>query len=117
MTGEMRVRFRQPLRIGEPTSVVARVSGTRGRLVTAAAELQLDRDGSSIATSSATFAEVDADVASIWRLRYLRAPDMLAADLRAIPHDAAETNVERNNPGLSPEDAFPAEVDDGGTAP
>jgi acyl-coenzyme A thioesterase PaaI-like protein len=117
MTGEMRVRFRQPLRIGEPTSVVARVSGTRGRLVTAAAELQLNSDGSSIATSSATFAEVDADVAAIWRARYLRDPDVLAADLRGIPEDADETNVERNHPGLSPNDAFPAEVDDGGTAP
>jgi acyl-coenzyme A thioesterase PaaI-like protein len=117
VTGEMRVRFRQPLGIGEPTSVVARVSGTRGRLVTAAAELQLDRYGSSIATSSATFAEVDADVAAIWRARYLRDPAMSAADLRAIPNDAAETNVERNHPGLPPDEAFAPELDNGGTAP
>ncbi len=34
MTGEMRVRFRQPLNIGESTVVTARVSGARGRLVT-----------------------------------------------------------------------------------
>src|SRR5215218_3749618 len=41
VTGEMRVRFRKPLSIGEPTTVVSRVSGTRGRLVMTAAELQL----------------------------------------------------------------------------
>jgi len=112
VTGEMRVRFRQPLRIGEPTSVVARVSGIRGRLVTTTADLQLDTDGSSIATSSATFAQVDADVAAIWRARYLRDPDMVAADLRAIPLNAAETNVEPNHPGLSPDDACAPELDD-----
>jgi acyl-coenzyme A thioesterase PaaI-like protein len=33
MTGDMRVRFRQPLNIGESTVVTARVSGARGRIV------------------------------------------------------------------------------------
>jgi acyl-coenzyme A thioesterase PaaI-like protein len=72
VTGEMRVKFRQPLKIGELTSVVVRVSGTRGRLVSVAAELRLDRDGSPIATSSATFVKVDVDVAAARRARYLR---------------------------------------------
>ncbi len=94
VTGEMRVRFRQPLKIGEPTSVVARVSGTRGRLVTAAAELQLDRDGSPIATSSATFVKVDADIEADWRARYLRDQNAVAADLRVVPQGAAETSDE-----------------------
>jgi acyl-coenzyme A thioesterase PaaI-like protein len=62
VTREMCVRFRQPLKVGELTSVVARVSGMRGRFVTAEAELRLDRDRSLIATASATFAKVDADV-------------------------------------------------------
>jgi acyl-coenzyme A thioesterase PaaI-like protein len=72
VTGEMRVRFRQPLNIGASTTVTARVSGTRGRLVTTAAELQLDRDSSPIATASATFVKVDSDVEGAWRARYLR---------------------------------------------
>jgi acyl-coenzyme A thioesterase PaaI-like protein len=80
VTGEMRVRFRQPLKIGDLTTVVARVSGTRGRLVKAMAELQLDRDRSPVATASATFIKVGADVEVAWRARYLQDPDILAAD-------------------------------------
>jgi acyl-coenzyme A thioesterase PaaI-like protein len=117
VTGEMRVRFRQPLKIGEITTVAARVSGTRGRLVTAAAELQLDRDRSAVATASATFVKVDADVEADWRARYLRASPMVASDLRVTPQDAAETSAEQNRVGLSPDDAFTREVDDRGTAP
>jgi acyl-coenzyme A thioesterase PaaI-like protein len=75
VTAEMRVRLRQPLKIGEPTTVVAGVSGTRGRLVMTAAELQLDRDGSPVAMSSATFVKVDADIEANWRARYLRESD------------------------------------------
>ena len=71
VTGELRVRFRNPLSIGAPTTVTARVSGSRGRLVTTAADLQLDRDRSPIATASATFVKVDADVEAAWRARYL----------------------------------------------
>jgi hypothetical protein len=71
----MRVRLRQPLKIGEPTTVVAGVSGTRGRLVMTAAELHLDRDGSPVPTSSATFVKVDADIEANWRARYLRESD------------------------------------------
>src|SRR5215217_339770 len=72
VTGEMRIRFRQPLNIGASATVTARVSGTRGRLVTTAAELQLDRENSPIATAPATFVKVDADVEAAWRARYLR---------------------------------------------
>src|SRR3712207_1107554 len=39
MTGDMRVRFRRPLTVGESTVVSARVSNTRGRLVTTVGEL------------------------------------------------------------------------------
>ena len=85
VTGDMRVRFRRPLKIGELTTVVARVSGTRGRLVTATAELQLDRDSSPVATASATFVRVDADVEAAWQARYLRDPDILAADDAFVP--------------------------------
>ena len=95
MTGEMRVRFRQPLKIGELTTVVARVRGGRGRLVTAAAELLLDRDRSTIATASATFVKVDADVEAAWRARYLREPDTVTAEQREVPQNAGEASGER----------------------
>jgi acyl-coenzyme A thioesterase PaaI-like protein len=72
VTGELRVRFRKPLSIGAPTTVTARVSGSRGRLVTTAAELQLDQDRSPIAIASATFIKVDAEIEALWRARYLR---------------------------------------------
>jgi acyl-coenzyme A thioesterase PaaI-like protein len=110
--GEMRVRFRQPLKIGEVTSVVARASGTRGRLVTAAAELQLDRDHSLVATASATFVRVDADVEADWRARYLRDPDAVTADPRVTPRNAAQTSVQRNSVSSPCDDAFAPEMDD-----
>jgi acyl-coenzyme A thioesterase PaaI-like protein len=111
VTGEMRVRFRQPLKLGELTSVVARVIGTHGRVVTAAAELRLERDRSPVATATATFIKVDADVEAAWRARYLRDPDMVTADLRVIPQDAAETSGEQNRVGPPSDDAFAPEVE------
>ena len=108
----MRIKFRQPLKIGEVTSVVAHVSGVRGRFVTAVAELQLDRDRSRVATASATFVKVDEDVEAAWRARYLRDPDKVTADLRVIPQDAAESNGGRNRVGPPPGDSFAPEVDD-----
>ena len=110
VTGEMRVRFRQPLKIGEQTSVVARVNGTRGRLVTAVAELQRDHDGSLVATSSATFVKVDADVEAVWRARYLRDPDIEVTDGRAIPQNAAGASAQGNLAGPSRDEAFAPEV-------
>ena len=112
VTGEMRVRFRQPLKIGEPTSVVARVNGTRGRLVTVVAELRLDRDGSSIATSSATFVKVDADVEAAWRARYLREPDSEVTDTAAIRQNAAEGGVKGNRAGPPRDGAIAPEVNE-----
>jgi acyl-coenzyme A thioesterase PaaI-like protein len=112
VTGEVRVRFRQPLKIGDVTSVVARASGTRGRLGTAAAELQLDRDHSLVATASATFVRVDADVEAAWRARYLRDPDAVTADPRVTPRNAALTSVQRNCVAPPCDDAFAAEMDD-----
>lgn len=75
VTGEMSVRFRQPLSVEEPTTVTAHVSGSRGRIVTATAELKRDRDQTTVATASATFVKVNRDVADAWRARYLRKAD------------------------------------------
>jgi acyl-coenzyme A thioesterase PaaI-like protein len=112
VTGEVRVRFRLPLKIGEPTTAVARVTGTRGRLVTTSAELQLDRDRTLIATASATFVKVDAEVETAWRARYLRDPDTVTGELSGISQVAAEIGVEHNRVGPQFEDAVALEGDE-----
>src|SRR3954454_19180552 len=112
VTGEMRVRFRQPLKIGEPTSVVARVSGARGRFVTAAAELRRDCDSSPVATASATFVKVDADVEAAWRARYLRDPGIEVTDECAVPQNAAEACLAGNRVGPSRDEAVAPEFNE-----
>jgi acyl-coenzyme A thioesterase PaaI-like protein len=75
VTGEMRVRFRRPLRVGEATVVTARVTGQRGLAVMAAAELVLASDAAPIAGATATFARVDEETAAAWQARYTRSGD------------------------------------------
>jgi acyl-coenzyme A thioesterase PaaI-like protein len=72
MTGDMRVRFRQPLTVGESAVVTARVSGTRGRLVATVGELVVETHQAPVATATATFVMVDAELEAAWRARYLR---------------------------------------------
>lgn len=72
VTGEMRVRFRRPLRVGEVAIVTARVTGQRGPAVMAAAKLALQRDAALIASATATFARVDEETAAAWQARYTR---------------------------------------------
>lgn len=71
VTGEMRVRFRQPLHVGQPVTVSGRVSEERGRVITAAGAITLDADGSTIATATGTFVRVDNETEAAWRARYL----------------------------------------------
>ena len=85
VTGEMRVRFRQPLQVGELTTVSARVTGSRGRTVTATAELARDRDHSTVATASARFVKVSPDVAKAWLARYRRNFEDEIDDTPVIP--------------------------------
>ncbi len=111
VTGELRVRFRQSLRIGELTNVTARVVGTRSRLVTTAAELVLDRDRSPIATATATFLKVDAETEAAWQARYLRDSTELSAELLQNPPNPAETLVEHHGVGAPGGDAVELETD------
>jgi acyl-coenzyme A thioesterase PaaI-like protein len=80
MTGDMRVRFRRPLTIGESSVVTARVSGARGRLVTTTSQLMVESDGSPVATATATFVKVDSELEAVWRAQYLRESDTLATE-------------------------------------
>jgi acyl-coenzyme A thioesterase PaaI-like protein len=94
MTGDIRVRFRRPLNIGDSTVVTARVSGVRGRLVTTSAELAIASDGLPVATATATFVKVDAELEAAWRALYLRESDTITDDLREVASKAAATNRE-----------------------
>jgi acyl-coenzyme A thioesterase PaaI-like protein len=110
VTGDMRVRFRQPLNIGEPAVVTARVSGARGRLVTTADELVLDRDRSPIATASATFFRVEPDVEAAWRARYLRDLGQMPPESREVQSTAAE--VRDGQVGIAPPGDDLREIED-----
>ena len=70
-TAEMSVRFKEPLSVGEPTTVTARVTENRGRIIATAGELTRDRDGAIIATATGTFVRVSDAVAREWESRYL----------------------------------------------
>ena len=72
VTGEIRVRFRKPLHVGEATTLHAEVTSTRGRLISASATLRAGHDGAEIAFATATFMQVDEVTAAAWRGRYLQ---------------------------------------------
>jgi acyl-coenzyme A thioesterase PaaI-like protein len=111
MTGEMRVRFRRPLNIGEPTVVTARVSGVRGRLVTTASELVVVRDASPVATATATFVTVDAELEAAWKARYLRESGTLAAKLPDVGSPSGFAGIEQGRVSLPDEEALAPEYD------
>jgi uncharacterized protein (TIGR00369 family) len=71
VTGELRVRFRAPLRVGEATTATGRVTGARRRAITTIGEVIRDHDRAIIATATATYVKVSEDVAAAWRDRYL----------------------------------------------
>lgn len=72
VTGEMRVRFRRPLRVAESTSVAAHISSTRGRVIYTSARLASDLDGTEFATATATFLRVNQETEAAWRARYVQ---------------------------------------------
>jgi acyl-coenzyme A thioesterase PaaI-like protein len=109
MTGDMRVRFRRPLNIGESTVVTARVSGARGRIVTTVGELMLECDRSPVATATATFVKVDAELEAAWRAQYLRESNTSTAELRDVPLNSAVTRVEQDRVSSSSNEALAPE--------
>lgn len=75
VTGEMRTRFRQPLRVGEGTIASGSITDARGRVISTRGTIVRDADGVEIATATATFVRVDDATAASWQSRYLPAPD------------------------------------------
>jgi acyl-coenzyme A thioesterase PaaI-like protein len=97
MTGDMRVRFHRPLNIEELAVVTAHMSGARSRIVTTAGRLGLESDGSLVATSTATFAKVDAELEAAWQARYLRESDKLPDASRDVLSEVGSAGVERSS--------------------
>ena len=99
VTGEMRVRFKTPLAVGELTTATARITEQRGKIVTTVGELARDGDGAMIATATATFLRVSDERAAEWRSRYLAPGDAAAG---AGSEGTADSEVRRNPPVTSP---------------
>ena len=71
VTGEMTVRFRAPVQVGEPTRATGWQVAARGRRIEMASEIRRQRDGAVLATATALFIRVPEAQAAAWRERYL----------------------------------------------
>jgi acyl-coenzyme A thioesterase PaaI-like protein len=73
VTGELTVRYRAPIRVGERTRAIGREVSRRGRRIEMAGEIRRESDGAVLARATAIFVEVPASQAAEWRARYLGA--------------------------------------------
>lgn len=71
VTGEMQVRFRRPLHVGEPVSLHGAVTDIRTRAISASGQIVRDEDGQVVATATAFFVRVPAATEAAWKARYL----------------------------------------------
>lgn len=72
VTGELSVRYRAPIRVGERTRAVGWQVSRRGRRIEMAGEIQRESDGAVLARATAAFFIVPDSQAAEWRRRYLR---------------------------------------------
>ncbi len=70
VTGDIRVRFRRFVPVGEATEAVGRLERDRGRLLDVKGQIRA-ADGSILASATAIFVRVPEDQADAWRARYL----------------------------------------------
>ena len=71
VTGEMQVRFRRPLLVGESVTLQGKVSDVRSRAISASGEIVRAADGQVVATATAMFVRVPAATEAAWKQRYL----------------------------------------------
>lgn len=71
VTGELWVRFRRPLVVGQATEAFGRLERDRGRVLNVAGDVRRVGDGVVLASATATFVRVPGDQADAWRERYL----------------------------------------------
>ena len=71
VTGEMQIRFRRPLHVGETVTLHAAVADDRTRAISATGEVMREADRQVIATATALFVRVPAATEAAWKARYL----------------------------------------------
>jgi uncharacterized protein (TIGR00369 family) len=71
VTGEMQVRFRRPLNVGETVALHGAVTDIRTRAISASGQVVREADGQVIATATALFVRVPAATEAAWKERYL----------------------------------------------
>jgi uncharacterized protein (TIGR00369 family) len=71
VTGEMQVRFRRPLHVGESVRLHGSVTDVRTRAISASGQIVREADDQIIATATALFVRVPAATEAAWKDRYL----------------------------------------------
>ncbi|MDQ3613018.1 MAG: PaaI family thioesterase [Chloroflexota bacterium] len=71
VTGELTVRYRSPIRVGEATCAIGWMTGRRGRRIEMAGEIVRASDAVVLARATAVFVAVPESQAEAWRQRYL----------------------------------------------
>ncbi len=80
VTGELTVRYRSPIAVGEPTLATGWMTGRRGRRIEMASELVRESDGFVLARATAVFVAVSEAKAEAWRQRYRGSGSQFAVD-------------------------------------
>lgn len=71
VTGELTVRYRSPVRVGEETRAIGWMTGRRGRRIEMAGEIVREADGVVLAKATGIFVAVPEAQADEWRQRYM----------------------------------------------
>lgn len=71
VTGELTVRYRSPIRVGEATITIGWMTGRRSRRIEMAGEIVRESDRIVLARATAVFVAVAGSQAEAWRERYL----------------------------------------------
>jgi uncharacterized protein (TIGR00369 family) len=82
VTGEMQIRFRRPLHVGETVILRGTVTDIRTRAISASGQVVREADGQVIATATALFVRVPAATEVAWKERYLAGSDSSLDDMR-----------------------------------
>lgn len=73
VTGQLQVRYRQPVPVGDRLRAIGTIARNRGRVIETRGEIRREADDALLAEATATFVRVPGDQAATWRERYLGA--------------------------------------------
>ncbi|MGI8484109.1 MAG: PaaI family thioesterase [Thermomicrobiales bacterium] len=72
VTGQMSVRFRKPMMVGETILAIGHIGTRRGRVIEMSGELRREADDQLLAEATASFVKVSEAQAVVWREQYER---------------------------------------------